>query len=480
MRVLLLVILVALTAVRAREIPIASPEAFDEACRSAQPGDMLVLADGTWRDVELVFRARGTAEQPITLRAATPGRVILSGQSTLRLVGAHLVVDGLLFTRGSAASGHVVAFRGDSDEEATDCRLTNTAIIDYNPPDPATSSTKWVSIYGARNRVDHCFFKGKTDASQVLVVWLNGTPNDHRIDRNHFAGRPALGKNGGEIIRIGDSKTSMEVSRTTVEFNLFEDCDGEAEIVSNKSCGNVYRHNTFRRCAGALTLRHGNDCLVEANWFFGEGKEGSGGVRIIGENHRVLNNYFGDLEGEEFFSALGFMACIPDSAPSGYLQVKRAVVAFNTVVDCRSSLYFGIGAGSRGRILPAVDCVIANNVFSQTAHPLVTVRVAPVGTVWEGNVFSGPPGDLPEEAGGLRTGARLVRAAGGWWEPAPDSPARGAARGKFPGVTRDILGRERAHPADAGCFQGDADSGRFPPLTPAGVGPAWMRAPTAG
>jgi len=59
----------------------------------------------------------------------------------------------------------------------------------------------------------------------------------------------------------------MRNSRAVVESNLFDRCDGELEIISSKSCENVYRHNTFLDCAGMLTLRHGNRCTVEGNFF---------------------------------------------------------------------------------------------------------------------------------------------------------------------------------------------------------------------
>jgi poly(beta-D-mannuronate) lyase len=475
MRVGICCLLCAVGPLTAREVPVADLEALEKACAAAQPGDVLIMSDGRWKDAEILFRANGTSEAPVTLRAQTPGKVILCGASSLRFIGSHLVVDGLVFQDGFVDSGHVIAFRGDSDEEATDCRLTNTAIIAYNPPAGNETSTKWVSLYGVRNRVDHCFFQGKADRDQVITVWLNGRPNDHRIDWNYFGDRPALGKNGGEIIRVGDSKTSMEVSRTIVEHNLFERCDGEAEIVSNKSCENVYRHNTFRESSGALTLRHGNNCLVESNFFFGGGKSGSGGVRITGEGHRVWNNYFTDLLGEEFFSAIGFMAGIPDSEPSGYLQIKKAVVAFNTVVNCRSSLYFGIGFGSRGRELPAVDCVIANNVIVNAGHSLVTTKAAPVNARWEGNFFLGNLEGLPADASVSTQDPLLEREANGLWQPGSGSPVLGAAKGRFPEVTVDILGRSRSTPRTSGSLQPSAAPSRFPPLARRDVGPAWMK-----
>jgi poly(beta-D-mannuronate) lyase len=456
----------------AREIPADDSEALKKAFAGAQPGDVITMANGVWEDAEIVFRAVGTAEAPITLKAQTPGQVILSGKSSLRFVGCHLVAEGLLFKNGGLPKGHVVAFRGDSDEEAGDCRLTNSAIIDYNAE--GNSSSNWVSLYGARNRVDHCRFSGKTSEGPLLVVWLNGQPNDHRIDRNYFGRRSFDGENGGETIRVGDSKTSLQVSRTVVEENLFEDCDGEVEIVSNKSCENIYRRNTFRRNAGTLTLRHGNGCLVEGNWFFGEGKASSGGIRIIGEDHRVINNYLAGLTGERFFSAIGFMAAIENSEPSGYVQVRRAIVAFNTVVDCRNSIFLGIGYGTRKRTLPPRDCLVANNIIVSRSAPLVTQFLEPERLSWLGNIMFGADTGLPPGPGLIVRDPGLQQDGSGLWVPAKGGQVSAVAVPELREIHEDIFGRPRGENPEAGCMQISADSPRrFGPLAPGDVGINW-------
>lgn len=441
----------------ARDLPAADGAALEATIAQATPGDTIIMSDGVWKDVKITFRAQGTVEQPITLRAQIPGKVVLSGQSQLLIAGSHLVVDGLLFKDGSLASSAAISFRGKTDEFATDCRVTNTAIIDYNPPLEEGKSSVWVSLYGSRNRVDHCLFKGKNNESPLMIVWLNGgEPNQHRIDSNFFRDRTFNGKNGGETIRVGDSKTSLQVSRTLVENNLFESCDGEVEIISNKSCENIYRNNTFRGNAGTLTLRHGNRCLVEGNYFLGAGKASSGGVRIIGEEHRVLNNYFADLTGDGFYSAIGFMAGIPNSQPFEYVQVKKAVVAFNTVVNCRSTLLFGIGFGSRNRILPAEDCTIANNILVGQSAPLVSFLIQPTQPTWEGNIAFGAAPGLTSP--GLREeNPKLVLGANGLWQLAKDSPALGQATGHFPEITSRNPGATLT----------------APPLTSKDAGPSW-------
>ncbi len=79
----------------------------------------------------------------------------------------------------------------------------------------------------------------------------------------------------------------MYRSGTIVENNVFDRCDGEVEIISNKSNGNIYRGNLFLRSRGALTLRHGDDTLVEGNVFRGDGKDFTGGIRVINRNQSL-------------------------------------------------------------------------------------------------------------------------------------------------------------------------------------------------
>jgi poly(beta-D-mannuronate) lyase len=441
--------------------------------KRVQPGDTVVMSDGTWRDADLLLEGQGTAARPITLRALTPGKVVLTGRSRLRIAGSYLVAEGLLF-RGGFAEGHVVAFRADARRVADHCRLTGCAIIDTNPPDKQTDS-KWVSLYGDHNRVDHCYFAGKTNAGTTLVVWVSGQPNGHRIDHNHFGPRPPLGSNGGETIRVGTSDVSMSVSRTVVEANYFGACSGEAEIVSNKSCENVYRGNTFVDCGGSLTLRHGNRCLVEGNFFFGHGRSGTGGIRVIGEEHRVVNNYLEGLAGSGAKSALSVMDGIPNSPLDGYFQVKRALIAFNSVIDCRASLVLGLGAGSHGASLPPEECVIANNLITSRTGPLMRVVDAPIRLTWQGNLFHGADLGVAPVAG-IRVGdPELVRAPDGLWRPGRTSPALGAAEGDFPFVREDIDGQPRGRRKDVGCDQASEAPVKRRPLTPRDVGPDWLR-----
>jgi len=384
-RKLILLFVFIICELQATEFFVSSAAEITNVMGQAQPGDTLTMTSGIWTDQHIIMIGNGTENNPILLRAETPGYVVLNGTSNLRIAGDYLVVDGLYFKDGYSASGAVIEFR-NGGLHSHYSRLTNTAIDNYNPASNLTNY-KWISLYGQYNRVDHCYFKGKNHNGTTLVVWLDSQPNYHQIDYNYFAYRPELGFNGGETIRIGTSDWSMFDSYTIVENNYFEYCNGEIEIISNKSCNNTFRYNTFYECKGTLTLRHGNFATVESNFFLGNFKSSTGGVRVIGEDHLIYNNYFQDLKGDGLRAALPVMNGVPDSPLNRYFQVKRARILFNTFVNCNETFIIGAGKDSE-KTLPPEDCVIANNVVKTTTQ-MVDHEDTPINLVYEGKTHSG-------------------------------------------------------------------------------------------
>ncbi len=445
----------------------ATVQELDEAINDADPGDTITLRDGEWQGLDILFDAEGTADAPITLRAETPGKAIITGPTAFRIGGRHLVVSGLTF-RQAYNDDHLIAFRRNSKQLAEHCRLTDCVIEDCNHPTDAGES-RWISLFGRHNRVDHCSIIGKTTKGTTLVAFLGEEPNHHQIDHNYFGPREKLGKNGGETIRIGDSDTSQLSSQTVVEHNLFDRCNGEAEIISNKSCENTYRYNTFRRCAGALTLRHGHGATVEGNFFLGEKARGTGGVRIIGERHRVINNYFSDLEGDDHRAALSLMNGFEDSPADGYEPVKDALVAFNTFINCKETLVIGLTEEDDPDV-PPTDCIIANNLVV-TRRVAVDIRTEPVNCRWSGNLVQGELGHHTDGVTPIPD-MKLSRV-GEMLQLTAQSPAVNAAAPGFEAVDEDIAGRPRTEPKDVGCQELSSDAPRRRPLTYKDVGPSW-------
>ncbi|GAB3919523.1 polysaccharide lyase 6 family protein [Mucilaginibacter boryungensis] len=372
----------------AKDYPVHN--AAELAFLNLKPGDRAIMQPGNWTNQQLVFKAKGTKEAPVTLISSDPGKIIINGNSHLLIDGQWLVVDGLNFSQGNSQKKDVITFSKDAEW----CRLTNTSIVDFNPADKK-QDYKWVSINGYHNRVDHCYIKGKTHQGTTLVVWVADKPNYHEIDHNFFDTRPDLGNNGGETIRIGTSTVSMNDSYTTVEDNVFYQCNGEMEVLSNKSGHNTIRNNLFYECVGTLTLREGNFAEVYGNYMIGNGVKGTGGIRIIGESHKVYYNYLQGLTGTGLKAAITIMDAIPNSELKGYMQVKNAEIKNNTIINCTEA--FEVGSGKRdGRGLPPQNVTITNNLVL-ASDPIVYTD-QPQGLKISGNILFNIKlaGDLPD------------------------------------------------------------------------------------
>ncbi|NUN71148.1 MAG: alginate lyase [Bacteroidetes bacterium] len=471
-------VFLATVAAAARTFHVTDAAGVKAVSRSIAPGDTLEMQNGVWMDQQIVLTAVGTEERPVVLRAQVPGKVILSGRSQLRFSGEYIIVEGLLFANGGLETKGkaVIEFRTGSDKVANNSRLTDCAIIGYNPSDKWLDY-KWVSMYGRNNRVDHNYFTGKNHQGTLLVVWLDSLPNGHRIDSNHFGPRPDHGENGAEIIRIGTSDWSMFSSRTTVESNYFSSCDGEVEIISNKSCDNVYRYNTFVECAGSLTLRHGNRASVYGNYFFGHHKKNTGGVRVIGEDHLVYNNYFDGLDGDQQYSALSFMLGVDGSKANGYFQVKRARILFNTFIDNRNNIVTGVTGSDPSASLSPVECRFANNLLLRSRGTSVREIVPLRNAVSEGNLSDGPV-----------TGSILFRTADvavavgrdAVWRLEKGSAAIDAAAEVYPPVNVDLDGQQRSGRPDTGADEYSTEEMRRRPMQAGDTGPRWNYQQTTG
>lgn len=456
----------------ATNYPVNSSAEIRSAMLVAVPGDTLIMAIGEWIDERIVFEGNGTVDNPIVLKAEVPGLVQLKGISTLRIGGSYLVVDGLYFIDGYSNSGAVIEFRNGI--LSNNCRLTNTAIVNYNPPSNSIDY-KWISLYGNNNRVDHCFTAGKKHNGTTLVIWLDGGTSYHTIDSNYFGYRPELGVNGGETIRIGTSDYSQTDSYTLVENNYFERCNGEIEIISNKSGHNTFRYNTFFECEGALTMRHGKFAEVYNNYFLGNGKANTGGVRIIDEDHKVYNNYFQDLKGTGYRSAITIMNGVPDSPLNRYFEVKRAEVVNNTIVNCASAFVIGAGADAE-KTLPPTDCIIANNVAT-SIYQMVDYDDDPINMIYDSNIMYGGPLGIEQPDGIVIVDPELSESDDGLWRPSPTSPLINAGSNDYSYIFSDFDGQQRDDSIDIG---GDEVS-QLPivrrPLTADDVGPSWYPLP---
>lgn len=437
-------------AAAARDILVGDQAQFQRAVKAAKPGDSIILADGEWRDFQIVFTGTGTADKPITLTAQTKGGVVLTGQSNLRLGGRHLVVSGLVFKNGFSPTREVISFRRDSKTLASDSRVTEVVIDGFSKTDRRAEDI-WVSLYGVNNRVDHSHFEGKTNAGVTLaVIRRTGDPldNRHRIDHNYFGPRPPLGSNGGETIRIGTSEESLSDSNSVIERNIFDRCSGEVEIVSIKAGGNILRENLVLESQGAFVLRHGNGNLVERNIFFGKGVADTGGVRIVNRDQTVRGNYFEGLAGTSFKSALSVMNGVPNSVINRYHQVANARIEGNSIIDA-ARITLAAGADDERSAAPVDSRFDRNLVTGAKGADPFRAEGDISGIAMAGNVAA--TAAKPVAMGVTQHEIQLERAANGLLYPVdPALAGVGAPRDLKP-VTREEVGASwyRPDPAEA-------------------------------
>ncbi|MEP2735959.1 MAG: polysaccharide lyase 6 family protein [Erythrobacter sp.] len=391
---------------------------YANALKQVEAGDVIILANGVWRDFEIEVTGKGEAGNPITVRAQEAGKVVLTGQSSLRVGGEHMLVKGFVFKDGYSPRGEVISFRRSKSDTARNSRVTEMVIDGYSKPD-RYDDDRWVTIYGKNNRFDHNNLIGKTNKGVTLAVRLDSEEsreNNHLIDHNYFGPRPVLGSNGGETLRIGTSKYSMFNSNSRVESNVFDRTSGEVEIISSKSGGNVFRGNLFLKSRGTLTLRHGDNNVVEGNVFLGGGADYTGGIRVINRFQTIRGNYMEGLRGDAFSSALAIMNGVPNSPVNRYVEVEGAKIDNNTIVDSRR-VAFNVGADTERSAAPSKTSFANNLLSGLNGESFLEAYDDISGITFDGNRVAG--GDVQAELAGkvTRTPVEMARGENGLLYP---------------------------------------------------------------
>ena len=244
-----------------------------------------------------------------------------------------------------------------------------------------------------------------------MAVRLNtedSRENYHRIDHNYFGPRPVLGSNGGETLRIGTSHYSLSNSFTLVENNYFDRCDGEVEIVSVKAGGNLLRGNLFYESRGTLTLRHGNDNVIEENIFLGNGVDHTGGIRVINKRQTIRNNYLQGLTGYRFGGGLVVMNGVPNSPINRYHQVDGAVIENNSLIEV-AHIQLAAGSDAERSAVPINSKFSNNLVFNKNGRDAFTLYDDVSGIQFEANALNAV--DNPQISDGFTNQAVELEAA---------------------------------------------------------------------
>ena len=110
MKIHMLILVLLLTATGqgwARVVHVSTASAINKTWTA---GDTLMFANGNYSNLSLTLKGTGSAAQPIVLRAAAAGQVILGGSSTIKLDGRYLEVNGICFAGTYTCTSHIVQF----------------------------------------------------------------------------------------------------------------------------------------------------------------------------------------------------------------------------------------------------------------------------------------------------------------------------------------------------------------------------------
>lgn len=455
------------------------------AIEDATAGTTITIANGTYKDVSFDLNVQGTASKPFTIKALNPGEVFFEGNVSMTLGGSYIILDGIIFQNPSGLSSSggkiapIIQWRDKDDNECNHCVITNIKIDSFNgTDDQKEDSFKWIFAFGKYNEISFSSFIGKNGVGSVINDNRNTNDPDYlKIHHNYFADRTDVELDGGKIandldaIRIGNSATSKQDSFSEVYENLFENWLGEIEIISNKSGNNKYYNNTFRSYRGTLTLRHGVDCEVYGNYFFGENVPHSGGIRVMDAGHKVYNNYIeglnsikpGNSDPSENIGAINLTNGVPDSDLEEYFEAKDVIIAHNTIVNCD----YGIRVGSSVNdelTVPPENITIANNIMFNSSESALLEQTTPEGTsIYEGNINQNGSWDLSNGTNDNQTVSSGLLGVGRYFHrPTSSSAAIDAAVGSYSFLTKDILGGVRSGKLDAGAEEFGANGLRVP------------------
>jgi hypothetical protein len=425
---------------------------------AAVGGDTIIVTNGTYTTSSAITVNRaGTSSAWIVITAESIGGVTITGTHgfSFSSPAAFVEVEGFRFLHANAIN---------IPSGTNHIRLSRN-FIDLNIATGADVS--YINISGDDVEIDRNELANKNTLGEMLDIAGSGSQVARRlwVHHNYFHDFTSPGGNGAETIRWGLSGLSLSDGNGICEYNLFVRCNGENELISNKSSSNTYRYNTFVDSPGAqLTLRHGDDCFAYGNYF-----RNTAGLRVYGDRHQIFSNYFeGNSIGIDMGNGDGEVE--NGAALTSHDKPDDCVVTFNTFVN--NATHYQMGGRTGG--LGADQITFANNIIQGGTTAVSISSTAPYSNpTWAGNIIWNVSsiGNIPA-SGYSQVNPLLATDSSGIFHLQSGSPAIDSATGTYSAVTVDMDGQPRPSTGkDKGAdeFSTATTTAKF--LTTADVGP---------
>lgn len=251
-----------------------------------------------------------------TITSATS--VSFSGKSNITIRGIKMGQGGML----RCTAGANIVLEVDAPYELTNggeiikwvgvydrIRIHNSVFGPASPGTPPTAKNRFIQFGDATSvgakfaTVTNATFRNKNGPGNMVHA-VGDTANSRGgvrytlITTSLFVGCKPFDENDHEAALMGISTLQFTDGQQVIEFNRFEDCRSEPEVISMKMNNSVIRGNTFHNCVGSVSLRHGNNGAIHDNWIYGfEQEAGTGsynrtsaGPRMYGAGHQIHHN----------------------------------------------------------------------------------------------------------------------------------------------------------------------------------------------
>jgi poly(beta-D-mannuronate) lyase len=281
-----------------------------------------------------------------------------------------------------------------------------------------------------------------------------------------------------------------------MRYNYFEECNGDGEMITNKSSGNIYYNNSFMKTLGTMTLRHGDSTAILGNYFEACGLRVGGAKNLIANNHFTKNSAEKAKRGPLVISTGDFELDPekPRTEQQGahHERVVNNNIILNTLANgdgtADSIVYWGmkegplmptgnkfkgnIITGKNGKLLEIAEGVIINGKTKEDGEEKEIKNEVSDNIGWPTD--NAKKGDLSSEMATMDKDPRLTEDRDGIYRLQSNSPARNKFQGTPFGelTTMDIDGEDRGPNTDTGCHQfRTASTKPKKRITPEDVGP---------
>lgn len=320
-------------------------------------GDVIYIKNGIYKDVNITIKNL----KPVAIKAETPGRVILKGETQIRLQSCNnIVLSGFYFEE--TKSKQLIKLNNVKESRIENNYFKNSK--GYSP----YSCIIGIQSNSQSNTIERNTFEG---IQTVGVLIDDGENIKNVITKNIFKNIPSVKSvypntngNGMECIGLGKGlKLPVKDLYTTVSFNYFENIQADGmEIICVKSNKNEIMSNYITKSEGGISIRYGNNCTIVKNVFINNNQS----LRIFGENHLVSNNHFENLNFGIQLPAADYKRG-ENIKKVGYYQSNNIKINDNSFSNIKKDPVLIGGQKKKGRDLLAKNIYFYENLIDNNA-----------------------------------------------------------------------------------------------------------------